>query len=50
MKDCKCGFKFAGAGEYRNCEAFITEGKSGVTCPDCGKHYVDGQEIILTKE
>lgn len=51
MKECKCGFKFAKPGEFRNCEAFITqEGKGGVTCPDCGKHYVDGQEIILTKE
>jgi len=45
---CSCGFRFSGAGEFRNCEAFITqEGKGGVTCPDCGKHYVDGKEIKI---
>lgn len=50
-KKCKCGFKFAGAGEFRNCEAFITtDGKSGVTCPKCDRKYVDGQEIVLKKE
>jgi len=49
--ECKCGFKFAGAGEYRNCNAFITkDGKSGVTCPKCGKNYVDDVEVILNKE
>ena len=38
---CDCGFKFSGAGEFRNCEAFITaEGKSGVICPKCGKSYI----------
>ena len=50
---CKCGFKFSEAGAFRNCEAFITgTGKSGVTCPKCGKHYVDGEEvkIITLKE
>ena len=46
--NCSCGFKFAGPGEFRNCEAFInSEGKGGVTCPNCGKHYVDGREVIL---
>jgi len=41
LKKCSCGFKFAVPGEYRNCNAFITEdGKSGVICPDCGKKYV----------
>ena len=46
---CVCGFKFAGAGEYRNCEAFITqEGKSGIVCPDCGKSYVDGNLVVLS--
>ena len=45
---CKCGFKFAGAGEFRNCEAFITaEGKGGVICPECGKSYVDGKEVNI---
>lgn len=38
---CKCGFKFAGPGKLRNCEAFVTkEGKSGVICPECGNKYV----------
>ena len=45
---CKCGFKFSGAGEFRNCEAFITEdGKSGYTCPKCQTSYINGKEIIL---
>lgn len=48
---CKCGFKFAGDGEFRNCDAFITDaGKGGIKCPKCGKAYVDGQEVILAKE
>jgi len=43
---CPCGFEFAGPGQFRNCEAFVTTtGKSGVTCPQCGKHFVDGQEV-----
>ena len=43
---CSCGFQFAGPGEFRNCEAFITEdGHSGVVCPKCGAQYVDGQRI-----
>jgi len=45
---CECGFKFAGAGEYRNCEAFITkEGKSGIVCPDCNNSYVNGIKVKL---
>lgn len=48
MNKCSCGFKFAGAGEYRNCEAFITDkGKGGIICPKCNKAYVDGREIRL---
>ena len=48
---CSCGFKFAGAGEFRNCEAFITnEGQSGVVCPDCGKTYVNGEEVKIRKD
>jgi len=48
MNKCKCGFKFAGHGEFRNCEAFITDkGKSGVICPKCGKNYIDGLEVRL---
>ena len=43
---CKCGFKFAGPGEYRNHEAFLTsDGQSGVICPDCGTSYVNGREV-----
>lgn len=45
---CKCGFKFAGAGEFRRCEAFITtKGESGVICPKCNKKYVNGVEVKL---
>ena len=45
---CKCGFKFAGPGEFRNCPAFVTnDGKSGVTCPTCGISYMDGQEVKI---
>ena len=45
---CVCGFKFAGPGEFRNCEAFVTEqGDSGVICPKCRKAWVNGQEITL---
>lgn len=48
---CKCGFKFAGPGEYRNCEAFITtEGQSGIICPDCETAYVNGVEVVLEKK
>lgn len=45
---CKCGFNFAGPGEYRNCEAFITaRGRSGIICPECGRAYVDGRETWI---
>jgi len=45
---CKCGFKFAGPEEFRNCEAFITEdGESGIVCPDCGTCYVNNCEVKL---
>jgi len=39
---CECGkFRFSSAGEFRNCEAFITEdGQGGVICPVCGRRYV----------
>ena len=31
MNKCECGFEFAGPGEFRNCEAFVTkEGQGGV--------------------
>jgi len=40
--NCKCGFKFAGPGEFRNCNAFITNvGNSGVVCPMCNTKYVE---------
>jgi len=46
--ECKCGFKFAGPGEFRNCEAFIDEhGRGGVTCPECNTSYVNGHEVRL---
>ena len=49
--ECSCGFKFAGQGEFRNCEAFVTEsGQSGITCPECNKSYVGGKEVSLEKD
>ena len=46
---CECGSKFAGPGEFRNCEAFVTStGHSGIICPDCGTSYVGGQKMGLT--
>lgn len=48
---CDCGFKFAGPGEFRNCNAFTTkQGKSGIICPGCGKTYVDSVEVVLVQE
>lgn len=45
---CKCGFKFSGPGEFRNCNAFITaDGQSGIICPKCGQCYVNGAEVIV---
>lgn len=38
---CDCGFEFAGPGQFRNCNAFVTsEGHSGVICPKCDQHWV----------
>ena len=42
---CICGFEFAEPGEFRNCEAFIADGKGGIVCPDCNRKYIDGVEI-----
>ncbi len=48
---CKCGFKFAGAGEFRNCEVFITDrGESGIICPDCGAKYIGSEDFIPKRE
>ncbi len=48
---CKCGFKFVGTGEFRNCDAFITDrGESGIVCPDCGAKYVNGRDFIPKRE
>ena len=45
---CKCGFKFSKAGEFRNCDAFITDkGESGIICPKCKRKYIKGQEVKL---
>ncbi len=50
MNKCKCGFKFAGPGEFRNCEAFVTiKGESGIICPKCKRAYVNGQEVKLKR-
>lgn len=48
---CKCGFRFVGPGEFRNCGAFVTDsGGSGIVCPRCGVAYVDGAEVSLEKQ
>jgi len=41
---CKCGFRFAGPGEFRNCDAYVNNAGDGcVICPKCGAHYVMGK-------
>lgn len=48
MDKCNCGFKFAGPGEFRNCEAFVdSHGHGGIICPDCKQAYVDGQKVTI---
>ena len=48
---CKCGFKFSGPGEFRNCDAFITQdGESGFVCPDCGQAYIGTNEVKLVSD
>jgi hypothetical protein len=48
---CRCGFKFAGPREFRNCEAFITKrGESGIICPECDTKYIGDEEVDITKE
>lgn len=42
---CKCGFVFSSPGEYRNCEAFVLNGCSGVICPDCGQNYLHDESV-----
>ena len=45
---CSCGFKFSRVGEFRNCEAFITDkGESGIICPKCGKTYINGRRVKI---
>jgi hypothetical protein len=47
---CRCGFRFAGPGKLRNCEAFITtDGQGGIICPRCGAAYVNGRQVVLKK-
>jgi len=46
---CDCGFQFAGPGQFRNCQAFVWGGQSGVICPKCGEHYV-GHWKLTAKE
>lgn len=48
--ECECGFRFSGAGELRNCQAFITkDGESGIVCPKCGRKYVKKKGVSATK-
>jgi DNA-directed RNA polymerase subunit RPC12/RpoP len=47
LKDykCTCGFQFSKPGEFRNCEAFITEdGDSAVVCPECGSIWISKEQ------
>jgi len=45
---CECGFQFSGPGEFRNCEAFVTDkGQSGIICPKCNQAYVNGKKVVL---
>lgn len=51
MSKCKCGFQFAGPGEFRNCDAFVTkDGHSGVVCPECGTQYIGEKEVVTTEK
>jgi hypothetical protein len=51
QRKCRCGFKFSGPGEFRNCDAFVTEqGESGIICPECGRCYVNGNEVKINEE
>jgi len=34
-KKCDCGFQFSGAGEFRNCNCFLKDGKWINICPKC---------------
>ena len=36
---CECGFKFAGPGEFRNCECYLSDGGWIYICPKCKKEY-----------
>ena len=48
MEKCKCGFKFAEPGEFRNCSAFVTkQGEGGIVCPDCSQAYVNGEPVFF---
>jgi len=45
---CICGFEFAGPGEIRNCEAFVTaKGEGGIICPECKQAYVNRLPVTL---
>jgi hypothetical protein len=38
---CECGYEFAGPGEFRREQVFVTqEGESGIICPMCGTWYI----------
>lgn len=37
---CECGFKFAGPGEFRNCDSYMDkDGQWWNVCPKCKKEY-----------
>ena len=40
---CKCGFKFSGPGEFRNCNIEIVDGKTIIVCPQCDTRYKNGE-------
>lgn len=50
--NCDCGFKFSGAGEFRNHNTFLTkENKWIIVCPKCKAQYsnwTEGKEKMKT--
>lgn len=42
---CKCGFKFSGPGEFRNCKCYLNRNNQWCyVCPDCKRVYSSGKE------
>ncbi len=43
---CKCGFKFAGPGEFKNHQSILTLKGWADICPECGATYLHSGEKI----